>query len=130
MRWKEMWFHEKPHLWKWKFFSNKIQKFIALHSKRVTNKNTRSGSRSKFGLGMTQSGCKTKTAKHFEVRIRRNMIVKYFKRSLFCKIEVGSLFMIYTAVRTHSPHKYKRILDWNFRALAILKICWCFLSTT
>ena len=55
--------------------------FIAFHSKWVTNKNTRSGSRSKFGPGMTQSRCKTKTAKYFEVRIRRNMIVKYFKRS-------------------------------------------------
>ena len=46
---------------------------------------------------------------------------------------VSKMFMTlikYTTINTQSPQKWIGILDRNFNALTISKICWCFLSTT
>ena len=41
----------------------------------------------------------------------------------------GILLIRYAAISIQSPHKDKGTWDWNFKALATLSMCWCFLST-
>ena len=48
---------------------------------------------------------------------------------LLPKDSEGVLLMRYTVVRIPSPHKDNGTWDTNFKAMATLRMCWCFLST-
>ena len=52
------------------------------------------------------------------------------KEHLLLREADGILFIKQTAVKTQSTQRCKGMLDWNFKALAKSKMCWCFFSTT
>lgn len=99
----------------------KIKNLIPFITYGITYKNTSLILRIKIGSTLQRSTFVTKTPEALKRLIIRNPIHEYLK---------GILVMRKTVVKIHSPQYFKGILDCKNKALATLRRCWSFCSTT